>query len=296
VSTTTLIVGCGYLGSRVGERLLHRGDRVIGTVRSRARADLLRSQGIEPIIADVLEPASLASLPVADRAFYCVGFDRAAGVSMTTVYLEGLRNVLARLAGRVGRLGYASSTGVYGQADGEWVDEESPTFPAHESGRVVLDAEGVLRDVAASQGLPVVILRFAGLYGPGRIPRRASLERGEPIVGEPDRPLNLIQVEDAAEAAVAALDRGQPGRIYLVSDDRPMARREYYALAARLLGAPAPRFVSPEPGSPESLREESAKRVSNRRMHAELGVSLAYPDITTGLAAALGADSKTPRS
>ena len=213
---------------------------------------------------------------------------------MRTVALDGLRNTLERLAGRVGRLGYASSTGVYGRGVGEWVDEESPTDPAHESGRVVLEAEGLLRAVAASRGLPIVILRFAGLYGPGRIPRRSSLERGDPIVGDPDRPLNLIQVDDAAEAVVAALDRGRPGRIYLVSDDRPTARREYYDAVARLLGAPAPRFVPPEPGSPESLREASSKRVSNRRLHAELGVSLAYPDITTGLAAALGGESGTP--
>jgi nucleoside-diphosphate-sugar epimerase len=291
VSATTLIVGCGYLGARVGTLLKRRGGRVFGTVRSVARADALRRQGIEPIVADVLDPDSLDTLPAADRAFYCVGFDRAAGVAMRTVYLDGLRNALEHLAGRVGRLVYASSTGVYGPCDGDRIDEESPTSPTHESGRVVLDAEGLLRDVAGRRGVPIVILRFAGLYGPGRIFHRASLERGEPIVGDPDRPLNLIHVEDAAEAAVAALDRGQPGRTYLVSDDRPLARRRYYELAARHLGAPTPRFVSPEPGSPESLREASSKRVSNRRMRDELGVTLAYPDINTGLVAALGSGS-----
>jgi nucleoside-diphosphate-sugar epimerase len=287
VSTTTLIVGCGYLGLRVGRRLVGRGDRVFGTVRSHDRAERLRESGIDPILADVLEPGSLDALPVADRALYCVGFDRAAGVPMRTVYVEGLGNALARLSGRVGRLAYASSTGVYGPCEGDWIDEDSPTVPTHDSGRVVLEAERLLGKFAGSDGLATLILRFAGLYGPGRIPRRVSLERGEPIVGDPDRPLNLVHIDDAAESAIAALDHGRPGRIYLVGDDSPRARREYYELAARLLGAPAPQFVPPLPGSPESVREESSKRVSNRRLRTELGVRLAYPDIRTGLPAAL---------
>lgn len=288
MSVTTLIVGCGYLGSRVGARLKERGGRVIGTVRTAARAAMIRKMGIEPLIADVLDPATIDPFPAVDRVFYSVGFDRNAGVAFRTVYVDGLGAALGRLADRAGRLVYASSTGVYGQDDGGWVDEDSPTDPTHESGRVVLDAETMLKEAAARLGLPVVIVRFSGLYGPGRIPRRVALERGEPIVGDPERPLNLVHVDDAAEATIAALDRGEPGRTYLVSDDRPIARREYYATVAKLLGAPAPRFVQPEPGSPEALREESSKRISNHRMRIELGVSLAYPDINAGLPAALG--------
>jgi nucleoside-diphosphate-sugar epimerase len=288
VSVTTLIVGCGYLGGRVGEILRGRGERVLATTRSASRVDAIRGRGLEPVVADVLDPGTLDALPAADRAFYCVGYDRAAGVPMRDVYVAGFRNALERLADRVGRLVLASSTGVYGPTEGEWIDEDSPTMPTHDSGRVVLEAEELLTGFAASRGLDAVILRFAGLYGPGRLPRRASLERGEPIVGDPERPLNLVHVDDAAAAAVAALDRGRPGRVYLVADDRPMPRGEYYRLAARLLVAPEPRFVAPAPGSPEATREASSKRVSNRRLRDELGVSLAYPDITAGLPASLG--------
>jgi nucleoside-diphosphate-sugar epimerase len=289
VSANTLIVGCGYLGTRVAALLRHRGERVIATVRSPARAEGLRTQGIEPAIADVLDPGSLAALPGAGRVLYCVGFDRAAGPAMRSVYVDGLRNVLDAIAGRVGRLVYASSTGVYGSCGEDWIDEDTPVDPAHESGRVVLEAENLLRDRCGVMGLPLVILRFAGLYGPGRVPRRASLELGEPIVGDPDRPLNLVHIADAATAAVAALDRGAPGRIYLVSDDRPLPRRAYYTRAAELLGAPAPRFVPPVSGSPEALREAASKRVSNRRLKMELGVTLAYPDVYAGLPDALEA-------
>jgi nucleoside-diphosphate-sugar epimerase len=133
-------------------------------------------------------------------------------------------------------------------------------------------------------------LRFAGLYGPGRIVRRALLERGEPIPGDPERFLNLIQIDDAARVGSAALQALEPEPIYLVGDDRPVTRREYYTVAARSLRAPAPRFVPPQLGSTEAARDATSKRVANGRMRRGLGITLLYPDITTGLPAALGSD------
>ena len=112
-----------------------RDGSVFGTARERARARRpARTAGSSPLIADVLDPDSLARLPAADRVFYCVGFDRSAGVPMRTVYVDGLRNALEALAGRTRPLVYASSTGVYGRNDGDWVDEDSPTEPAHRVG------------------------------------------------------------------------------------------------------------------------------------------------------------------
>ena len=114
------------------------------------------------------------------------------------------------------------------------------------------------------------------------------LERGEPIPGDPDKFLNLVHIDDAARAAAAALEAEAPAPVYLVADDRPVTRREYYATAARVIGAPEPRFEPPRPGSAESARDATNKRVGNRRMKADLGVVLSYPDILTGLAGALG--------
>ena len=91
---TTLIIGCGYLGQRVGRLLAASGERFFGTVRSGARAAQIAALGIEPVVADVLNPQSLGALPAVERVFYCVGFDRSAGASMRTVYVEGLLNVL----------------------------------------------------------------------------------------------------------------------------------------------------------------------------------------------------------
>ncbi len=244
---------------------------------------------IEPVIADVLDPASLDRLPDADRAFYCVGFDRAAGQSQRTVYIDGLQNVLDRLTERVERFVYASSTGVYGQSEGEWVDETSATCPPHESGRVCLEAEGRVRawSQARVRSSAAIILRFSGLYGPGRAVRRSLLERGEPIPGEPDKFLNLIHIDDAARAAEAALEARHAEPVYLVSDDRPVTRLEYYARMAELLGSPPPRFRPPAPASPESARDTTSKRISNARIKNALGLTLNYPDITTGLATCL---------
>jgi nucleoside-diphosphate-sugar epimerase len=286
---STLIVGCGYLGERVGRTLVLRGERVYGTVRSAGRAAEIATLGIEPVIADVVRPESLSALPEVDRVLYCVGFDRAGGQSMRTVYVEGLRNVLDRLPTSARRVVYAGATSVFGQTGGVWVDEDSPTQPVTVSGKVCLEAETALRAWAGGgqPGITAIVLRFSGLYGPGRVVRRALLERGAPIPGDPAKFLNLVHIDDAARAAIVALETAAPDPLYLVSDDRPLERREYYALAARLLGAPPPRFEPPVDGSPEEARDEANRRISNRRLREELGVTLAYPDITTGLPAAL---------
>ncbi len=281
-------MGCGYLGARVGSMLVRRGDHVWGTVRSSGRAARITSQGIDPVIADVLRPETLESLPAAERVLCCVGFDRAGGAGMRTVYVEGLRNLLERLPALVRRLVYASSTSVYGQSDGEWVDEDSPAEPIQESGRVCLEAEQVARLWARAAGASLVVLRFSGLYGPDRVIRRALLQRGEPIPGDPARFLNLVHIDDAAQAAIAALDAARPDPLYLVSDDRPMERREYYALAARLLDAPPPRYEPSAVGRAGVVPDTANRRIANRRMHNGLGVDLRYPDIMAGLPAALG--------
>lgn len=280
---STLIVGCGYLGLRVGEILVKRHETVFGTTRKAARAETLKAFGIVPIIADVLVPSPLSSLPPIDRVLFCVGLDRSAGIPVRTIYVDGLNRVVQALEGRINSIVYVSSTGVYGKNDGSWVDEETPADPLTESGKACLEAESLL---AGRTDLETRVIRFSGLYGPGRFIRRASLARGEPIPGDPSRFLNLIHIQDAAEAAVAVLDRGSAGSLYLASDDRPITRETYFRLAANLLNAPEPVFT----GTTGAFPEKSNKRVSNRKIKEELGLLLMYPDITTGLPAALAED------
>jgi nucleoside-diphosphate-sugar epimerase len=292
---TTLIVGCGYLGRRIGARLSANGERVVGTVRSVEAAASLARWRIEPWIADVLRPNSFDRLPGFERIVYCVGFDRGAGASMRSVYVDGLSAVAPRLRRDIERLVYVSSTGVYGQDDGGWVDETSPTVPRHESGRICLEAERLVRAIHEEKAVRTIVIRYAGLYGPGRIVRRDAVARGAPLIGDPDRYLNLIHIDDAASAAMAVLDAPDPDDLYLAADDRPVPRREYYEEVARCLGAPTPRFQPPLPESVEARREDSNKRVSNRTLRERLGLELRFPDIASGVPDALGrADEPDP--
>ncbi|MBL8830463.1 MAG: NAD(P)H-binding protein, partial [Planctomycetaceae bacterium] len=123
--STKLIVGCGYLGLRVAGRWLAQGDTVYAVTRSSARADEWRGLGIHPLIADVTDPASLRDLPVAETVLFAVGYDRSAGKAIGDVYVDGLRHVLDALPTATGRVIYISSTGVYGECDGDWVDEST---------------------------------------------------------------------------------------------------------------------------------------------------------------------------
>jgi nucleoside-diphosphate-sugar epimerase len=277
-----LIIGCGYLGRRVAPLWRAEGHRVFATTRSDAHAEELRRLGAEPLRCDVLEPATLRALPAADTVVYCVGFDRAAGASRRDVFVTGLANVLAALPAPR-RFVHVSSTGVYGQCNGEAVDEESATEPPEEAGRVVLEAERLLR----GRDPGAVVLRFSGIYGPGRLLRGDAVRAGEPIVGDGDRWLNLVHVADGAAAVVAAAGRARPGAVYNVSDDRPVRRRDFYGLLARLLGGPEPRFVPPPPGAPLPAHERANRRILNRRLRAELGLTLRYPSYEEGLPASV---------
>jgi nucleoside-diphosphate-sugar epimerase len=286
-----LIVGCGYLGSRVARRWRAAGHEVFVVTRDAGHARRFSEQGYRPIVADVLKPESLAALPAADSVLYAVGYDRAAGVSMHDVYVGGLQSLLDALPGEPAKIIYISSTGVYGQSQGETVDEESATEPTRDGGRACLAAE---RTLAAHRfGPRGVVLRMAGLYGPGRIPLAGEIRAGRPIAAPRGGALNLIHVDDAAAAALAADERAVPPRTYLVSDGNPVERGRYYEEVARLLGAPLPTFAPVPADAPAAARAGSDKRINNARLLGELGVRLAYPSYREGLAAIVAAGNST---
>jgi nucleoside-diphosphate-sugar epimerase len=288
---TKLIFGCGYVGERVAKRWRDTGHETIVVTRGTNRAAQFRREGFGAIVADVTQPKSLRDLANAETVLFSVGFDRSSQADEPTieeVYVGGVRNVLAALPPDVGRFIYISTTGVYGPASGEWVDETTPPDPRRDGGRASLAAEQTL--AADPLGARGVILRLAGIYGPGRVPFLDKLRAGEAIPAPVAGFLNLIHVDDATEVILAA-DRVElhthGPRIYCVSDGSPVERGEYYSEVARQIGAPPPRFVEPEPNSPRALRAESNRRVSNERMLAELHVTLRYPDYRAGLAAIL---------
>jgi nucleoside-diphosphate-sugar epimerase len=277
MSEPVLVIGCGYLGRRVAAAWRERGRTVYALTRGRVAE--LAAAGCVPVIGDVTNPSGLKHLPHVETVLYAVGRDRAAGASMRDVYVTGLSNVLAALPPPAKFL-YVSSSSVYGQTGGEWVTEESPTEPAEESGRVVLEAERTLRTHFPS----AVILRFAGIYGRGRLLREREIRTGTPLVGDADKWLNLIHVDDGVRAVLAAEARAAPGETYNVSDGEPVTRRDFYTELARILGVPPARFI---PGP--NARGETHRRVSNAKAREQLGFVPQFPNYRFGLLGEPGA-------
>lgn len=279
-----LIVGCGYLGRRAASVLKRAGHRVTALTRSPEKATQLAATGIEPVVGDVLADSTLAALPAADVLLIALTHDPASGVSKRSLLVDGVANLVRELRTRVGHVIYISSTSVYGQSDGSWIDESSPTEPTTEGGQLTLEAESTLRAICDAEGsrCRLTILRLAGIYGPGRLIARVDqLRAGAPVSGAAEAWLNLIHVDDAAVivSAVAAGKSSSP--VLLVSDDRPVTRGEFYAAMAQVIGAPAPTF---DPESTEGRRTRGLnKRCRNARLHAELGIELQFSDAVAAL-------------
>jgi nucleoside-diphosphate-sugar epimerase len=289
---TKLIIGCGYLGRRVAAAWLAEGHEVFATTRSEKRAEQLRAEGIQPIVGDLAIKESLPKFPPVESVLHSVGFDRSADQSIEQVYVQGLANVLDAVdSARLKLFFFISSTGVYGQSDGQWVDEQSDCQPRRAGGKACLDAENLLR--THPLGDLAVILRLSGLYGPGRIPRRKEMSDGLPLSVPTEGFLNLIHVDDVVRIILAAERRVTPPDLFLVSDGQPIQRIEYYRELARLINAPEPRFVPPSEHAPSTDRAVgSDKRVCNRRMCEQLEVKLRYPDYREGLSAIIQQESR----
>ena len=287
-----LILGCGYLGMRVARLWRGQGAQVEAVTRSAERARTLENEGLIPITGDVLSPASLPRLDPYETVLYAIGYDRRSGTSMRDVYVQGLRNTLQASGGLPGRFIYISSTGVYGDVGGDWIDESTPCRPSREGGKICLEAEQEL--AAHPLFARSIVLRVAGLYGPGRLPRKQELIAGETIAAPQAGALNLIHVEDAASVVLAAEQQAPLPSLYLVSDGTPVERGEYFRALADLLNAPPPRFQEPAPQMPAAQRALADKRIDNTKMLRELGVTLQYPNYRAGLAAIVAAEQPRP--
>ncbi len=285
-SRSRMIVGCGYVGKPLAAKWHALGDVVFPTTRSQDRARQFEQQGWQPILADVTRPETLRQLPEADTVVFAVGYDSDSGASREDVYAEGLKNVLEHLSEATRRLVFVSTTGVYGDADGQTVDEETPCEPARAGGKAFLKAEQYLRNHPVWSQRSVT-LRMAGIYGPQRIPRSADIEAGKPIPAPGGGALNLIHVDDAVQAICLAADAEEFSPLYIVSDGSPVDRRDYYREVARLLDAPEPAFEDPEADSPAAQRAKSDRKMSNARLVTELGFQPTHASYREGLAAIL---------
>lgn len=273
-----LMLGHGYSAAALAARLGRW--RVGGTTRSAARAADMRAAGVEPFHWD--DAAAI------DRA---IG---AAGAILVSLPPDDAGDPVLRrhgealAAARPGWVGYLSTTGVYGDRAGGWVDETADLLPVGERGRRRVAAERAW----AATGLPMHVFRLAGIYGPGRsvLDRLRAGTQARVVRG--GQVFSRIHVDDVAATLAASLARPMPGRAYNVADDEPAPPGDVVAFGAGLLGLPVPPEVAFEAAGLSPMARSfwaESKRVSNRRIKEELGVRLACPDYRVGLRAVLAA-------
>jgi nucleoside-diphosphate-sugar epimerase len=274
-----LIAGCGYVGSALGERLVAASHEVWGL---RRRPGLM-FEGIQAIEADLAVPATLRDLPSGlDSVVYMASPAGRDDALYRTAYVEGLERLieaLERQAQRPQRVIFVSSTAVYGQRGGAWVDEESPTKPVHYTGQRLLEAEDVLRHGP----FPSIVVRFAGIYGPRRA-RLLDRVRSGRAVFAPGKPhfTNRIHRDDCAGFLHHLLDLESPEDLYLGVDSQPEDEAVVLRWIAGAMGAPPPR---PAHGSEiKALAARSSKRCRNTRLEAS-GYTLQYPSFREGYTA-----------
>ncbi len=283
------IVGCGHIGRQIIASSPSDGAAADCLVRSSASAQALRQAGIRTLQADLAHDP-IPPLPSADAEVIYLIPPPPQGRRDTR--MQQFLQATAR-DGEPRRIVYISTTGVYGDCAGEWVDEQRPANPSVDRAYRRWDAEQQLRDWRSRSGGELVILRVAGIYGPGKLPL-ARLRKGVPMVSEADAPwTNRIHAADLVQVCLAALSRGRDGEVYNVSDGHPGNMADYFNRVADLAGLPRPPVIPlSEAGEQLSagLRSylQESRRLDNRKLREELGVELRYPTLEQGLPGCLG--------
>jgi nucleoside-diphosphate-sugar epimerase len=286
---TLLIVGCGDVGMRVAGLLLGR-VRVLALTSSPQRAPTFRAAGVVPMMGNLDHAETLSRCgAVADAVLHLAPPPL---IGHTDPRTANLLRCLAR-AGRVKRIVYGSTTGVYGDCGGAVFDETRAVNATTDRARRRVDAECQLRQFGRTHGVTVTVLRIPGIYAgdrEGGHPRE-RLKRGSPVLAaDDDVYTNHIHADDLARACIAALTRGLPQRVVHACDDTDLKMADYFDLAADLEGVPRPRRITREQAVQElspmllSFMSES-RRLKNKRLKTELKLTLRYPTVNTGLLA-----------
>jgi nucleoside-diphosphate-sugar epimerase len=283
----TVILGCGYVGVELGRQLTAAGHEVVGVRRSESGVSTIEAAGFEAVQVDVTDADALAAVPDADSVVFAASSGGRGADAAREVYVDGLSTALDQFAARdraPDRLVYTSSTGVYGDHDGDWVDEETPIDPTTEKTEVLAEAERIALEETADRGIDGTVARFAGLYGPDRY----RLERyvGGPVT---EGYLNMIHRDDAAGAVRHLLTEDLArDEAVLVVDDEPVSKWAFADWLADQCGEPSPekrtkaeRLEDPELSAAARRRIKTSKRCSNNRLRA-LGYEFAYPTYREG--------------
>ena len=278
-----LSFGHGYSARALSGPLLAAGWEVIGTTRTEEKAEAIRKTGAEAIVWPGSDVA-----PLLDRATHLL--ISAGPTADGDPVLAALGDRIQARAAAFDWVGYLSTTGVYGDRGGDWVDESSACKPSTRRGKWRLAAEQAWQ---AIDGLPLHIFRLAGIYGPGRGPFSKVRAGTARRIIKPGQVFSRIHVEDIAAVLAASIARPAPGAIYNVCDNLAAPPQDVLAHAAELLGLPVPPAVPIEEAEMSEMARSfyaESKRVSNRRIREELGVELRYPTYREGLRALMDAE------
>jgi nucleoside-diphosphate-sugar epimerase len=282
-----LIVGCGDVGLRVVQRL-PPGLCVLALTSNADKLPGLRAMGVKPLLGNLDDRRSLLRLrALGTRLIHLApppatgaGDPRTRALSQILLQQHALQSFV-----------YGSTSGVYGDCLGEIASENKAVNPSTERARRRIDAEIVVRRLGRLKGVATSILRIPGIYAPDRVggTPRERLLRGTPVLRvEDDVYTNHIHADDLARACIRAMWVAKPGRVYNINDDTCLKMGDYFDLAADLYGLPRPPRISRDvaqqtlPKMQLSFMGES-RRMDNRRMKTELGLSLRYPTVTEGL-------------
>lgn len=277
--------GLGYSALALARRLRPRGFAIAGTVRNEAKAEALSAEGLEVHLFDRGRPLTdpVAALAGTTHLLSSVPPD-AGGDAVIDHHGDLLRGLSGLLWA-----GYLSTTGVYGDRGGEWIDESASIAPTGARGQRRAAAEAAW----SALGLPLHIFRLAGIYGPGRSAiDQLRAGRAQAVV-KPGQVFSRIHVEDIAAVLDASIARPHPGAAYNVCDDEPAPPWDVIEFAADLAGLPRPPRIAFEEAEMSPMARSfwaESKRVSNRRLHEDLGVTLAYPTYREGLRALLAGE------
>lgn len=279
-----LVFGHGYSAGYLTPLLTARGWRVTGTTRS--HPERVAAAGAEPLVWPGQTEAVRKAIARADAILVSAAPD-AGGDPTLAAFVDDLAQTRPRW------LGYLSTTGVYGDRAGGWVDETDVLDPSTARGQARVQAEAAWQALAARHDLPLHIFRLAGIYGPGRGPF-AKLRNGtaQRII-KPGQVFSRIHVEDIAQVLLASIKAPSPGAIYNLCDDDPAPPQDIIACAAEMLGMPVPPTVDFADADLSPMARSfyaDSKRVRNDRIKRDLGITLRYPDYRSALAAILKAE------
>ncbi|MXV63783.1 NAD(P)H-binding protein [Natronorubrum sp. JWXQ-INN-674] len=281
------ILGCGHVGLELGRQLADRGHDAIGVRRSDDGIARIEDAGFEAVQADITDPESLEAVPDVDAIVFAASSGGRGAEAAREVYVEGLRTAIEAFGERQNspeRLVYTSSTGVHGDHDGAWVDEETPLEPTTAKTEVLAEAERIALELPPEYGYEGTVARYAGLYGPGRYRLERYLE-GPVTEGY----LNMVHRDDAAGTVRYLLEEDLArGETVQVVDDEPAHKWEFADWLADECGVAHPpkqtkaeRLEDGDVSAAGKRRILTSKRCSNETLR-ELGYEFVYPTYREG--------------